>query len=133
MRVPRAIRWQSAHANVRIDASGYDPRFDAIAIRGFDITYNGVYLDGLRLVGAGLSVFKTEPYGVDSITVVRGPSSALYGLGSPGGLIDLSSKLPTSQPFHEVQTVFGDRDRIQGGAVPVRRAKHGPAGHHQAA
>ncbi|MET4239638.1 TonB-dependent siderophore receptor [Bradyrhizobium sp. RT10b] len=99
---------------VRIDASGYDPRFDAIAIRGFDITYNGVYLDGLRLVGAGLSVFKTEPYGVDSITVVRGPSSALYGLGSPGGLIDLSSKLPTSQPFHEVQTVFGDRDRVQG-------------------
>ena len=99
---------------VRIDASGYDPRFDAIAIRGFDITYNGVYLDGLRLVGAGLSVFKTEPYGVDSITVVRGPSSALYGLGSPGGLIDLSSKLPTSQPFHEAQTVFGDRDRVQG-------------------
>ncbi|WBL78590.1 TonB-dependent siderophore receptor [Bradyrhizobium xenonodulans] len=99
---------------VRIDASGYDPRFDAISIRGFDITYNGIYLDGLRLVGAGLSVFKTEPYGVDSITLVRGPSSALYGLGSPGGLIDLQSKLPTSQPFHEVQTVFGDRDRIQG-------------------
>lgn len=99
---------------VRIDASGYDPRFDAIAIRGFDITYNGIYLDGLRLIGAGLSVFKTEPYGVDSITVVRGPSSALYGLGSPGGLIDLQSKLPTSQPFHEVQTVFGDRDRVQG-------------------
>ncbi|WP_314954999.1 TonB-dependent siderophore receptor [Bradyrhizobium cosmicum] len=99
---------------VRIDASGYDPRFDAISIRGFDITYNGIYLDGLRLVGAGLSVFKTEPYGVDSITVVRGPSSALYGLGSPGGLIDLQSKLPTSQPFHEVQTLFGDRERIQG-------------------
>ncbi|QOZ80791.1 TonB-dependent siderophore receptor [Bradyrhizobium sp. CCBAU 53351] len=99
---------------VRIDASGYDPRFDAISIRGFDITYNGVYLDGLRLVGAGLSVFKTEPYGADSITVVRGPSSALYGLGSPGGLIDLQSKLPTSQPFHEVQTLFGDRERAQG-------------------
>ncbi|UWU68740.1 TonB-dependent siderophore receptor [Bradyrhizobium sp. NC92] len=99
---------------VRIDASGYDPRFDAISIRGFDITYNGIYLDGLRLVGAGLGVFKTEPYGVDSITVVRGPSSALYGLGSPGGLIDLQSKLPTSQPFHEVQTLFGDRDRVQG-------------------
>lgn len=99
---------------VRIDASGYDPRFDAISIRGFDITYNGIYLDGLRLVGAGLGVFKTEPYGVDSITVVRGPSSALYGLGSPGGLIDLQSKLPTSQPFGEVQTLFGDRDRVQG-------------------
>ncbi|MGL9623798.1 TonB-dependent siderophore receptor [Bradyrhizobium sp. U531] len=99
---------------VRVDASGYDPRFDAFSIRGFDVTYNGVYLDGLRLVGAGLGVFKTEPYGVDSITVVRGPSSALYGLGSPGGLVDLQSKLPTSQPFHEVQTVFGDRERIQG-------------------
>ncbi|GLR83547.1 TonB-dependent siderophore receptor [Bradyrhizobium iriomotense] len=99
---------------VRIDAAGYDPRFDSISIRGFDITYNGTYLDGLRLVGAGLGVFKTEPYGVDSITVVRGPSSALYGLGSPGGLIDLQSKLPTSQPFHEVQTLFGDRSRFQG-------------------
>ncbi|TWI01621.1 iron complex outermembrane receptor protein [Bradyrhizobium daqingense] len=99
---------------VRIDAAGYDPRFDAISIRGFDITYNGIYLDGLRLAGAGLGVFKTEPYGVDSITVVRGPSSALYGLGSPGGLIDLQSKLPTSRPFHEVQTLFGDRDRVQG-------------------
>ncbi|WP_256570509.1 TonB-dependent siderophore receptor [Bradyrhizobium sp. CCGUVB1N3] len=99
---------------VRIDAAGFDPRFDSISLRGFDVTYNGVYLDGLRLVGAGLGVFKTEPYGLDSITVVRGPSSALYGLGSPGGLIDLSSKLPTSQPFHEVQTLFGDRSRYQG-------------------
>lgn len=107
---------------VRIDASGYDPRFDAIAIRGFDVTYNGIYLDGLRLVGAGLGVFKTEPYGADSITVVRGPSSALYGLGSPGGLIDLQSKLPTSQPFHEVQTLFGDRERIQGISISRGRS-----------
>jgi iron complex outermembrane receptor protein len=99
---------------VRIDAAGFDPRFDSTALRGFDITYNGIYLDGLRLVGAGLGVFKTEPYGADSITVVRGPSSALYGLGSPGGLLDITSKLPTSQPFYEVQGVVGDRSRYQG-------------------
>lgn len=99
---------------VRIDAAGFDPRFDSISIRGFDITYNGTYLDGLRLVGAGLGVYKTEPYGADSITVVRGPSSAVYGLGSPGGLIDISSKLPTSVPYYEVQGIVGDRSRYQG-------------------
>ena len=99
---------------VRVDAAGFDPRFDSISIRGFDITYNGTYLDGLRLVGAGLGVYKTEPYGADSITVVRGPSSAVYGLGSPGGLIDISSKLPTSVPYYEVQSIVGDRSRYQG-------------------
>ncbi|MBR1156411.1 TonB-dependent siderophore receptor [Bradyrhizobium sp. JYMT SZCCT0428] len=104
----------SYQPGVRTDASGFDPRFDAIAIRGFDITYNGTYLDGLRLVGAGLGVYKNEPYLADSITVVRGPSSAVYGLGSPGGLIDISSKLPTSQPYHEIQGIVGDRSRYQG-------------------
>lgn len=104
----------SYQPGVRTDASGFDPRFDAIAIRGFDVTYNGVYLDGLRLVGAGLGVYKTEPYLADSITVVRGPSSAVYGLGSPGGLIDIASKLPTSQPYHEIQGIVGDRSRYQG-------------------
>lgn len=99
---------------VRIDAAGFDPRFDSIQIRGFDVTYNGTYLDGLRLVGAGLGVYKNEPYQADSITVVRGPSSSVYGLGATGGLIDIASKLPTNQPYYEVQGIVGNRSRYQG-------------------
>ncbi len=66
-------------------------------------TYNGIYRDGLRLPGANMSVFKVEPYGVESVTALRGPSSALYGLGSPGGLVDITSKRLVDEPFGEIE------------------------------
>ncbi|WGD31895.1 TonB-dependent siderophore receptor [Ancylobacter sp. WKF20] len=99
---------------VRTQESGYDPRFDSFSVRGFDVTYNGIYRDGLRLPGANMSIFKVEPYGVDSITVLRGPSSALYGLGSPGGLVDITSKRPTEEAFGEVEVQGGNYDWWQG-------------------
>ncbi len=99
---------------VRTGQSGYDPRYDVFTIRGFDTTYNGIYRDGLRLPGANMSVFKVEPYGVESVTVLRGPSSALYGLGSPGGLVDITSKRPTEEAFGEVEMQGGNYDWWQG-------------------
>lgn len=99
---------------VRTGQSGYDPRYDAFTIRGFDVTYTGIYRDGLRLPGANMSVFKIEPYGVENVTVLRGPSSALYGLGSPGGLVDVTSKRPTEQAFGEVELQGGNYDWLQG-------------------
>lgn len=99
---------------VRTGQSGFDPRFDSFSIRGFDVTYNGIYRDGLRLPGANMSIFKVEPYGVDSVTVLRGPSSALYGLGSPGGLVDITSKRPTEEAFGEIELQGGNYDWLQG-------------------
>ncbi|RTM01102.1 TonB-dependent siderophore receptor [Ancylobacter aquaticus] len=99
---------------VRTGQSGFDPRYDSFSIRGFDTTYNGIYRDGLRWPGANMSVFKIEPYGVESVTVLRGPSSALYGLGSPGGLVDVTSKRPTEQAFGEVELQGGNYDWWQG-------------------
>ncbi|WP_029354521.1 TonB-dependent siderophore receptor [Bosea sp. 117] len=99
---------------VRTGQAGFDPRYDTFTIRGFDTTYNGIYRDGLRLPGANMSVFKVEPYGVDSVTILRGPSSALYGLGSPGGLVDITSKRPTETAFGEVELQGGNYDHLQG-------------------
>lgn len=99
---------------VQIGVFGFDPRFDSFFIRGFDITYTGIYRDGLRQPAGTFSIFKTEPYGLQNITVIKGPNSALYGIGSPGGLIDLTTKRPTSSPLHEVQLQFGNYNRIQG-------------------
>ena len=92
---------------------GYDPRFDAFSIRGFDVTYTGLYRDGLRLGGGFFSVPKTEPYGLQSVTVLRGPASGLYGLGSPGGIVDAVTKRPTATPFGELQLQLGSYDRRQ--------------------
>ncbi|MCO6049000.1 TonB-dependent siderophore receptor [Mesorhizobium sp. RP14(2022)] len=99
---------------VRIGAFGFDNRFDAFTIRGFDVTYNGVYRDGLRELTGNFSIFKTEPYGLDSISILKGPSSVLYGGGSPGGVVNLVSKRPTETPFREVEVQAGSHNRYQG-------------------
>ncbi|SFK03468.1 TonB-dependent siderophore receptor [Methylocapsa palsarum] len=99
---------------VEIGVFGFDPRFDSFYVRGFDMTYTGIYRDGLRQPASPFAIYKTEPYGLDSITVLRGPSSALYGLGSPGGLIDMTSKRPTATTFHELQFQTGSYQRAQG-------------------
>ena len=93
---------------------GFDPRFDAFFIRGFSETNDGVFRDGLRQPGVGQAVARIEPYGVEALTILRGPSSGLYGLGSPGGIVDITSKRPVFVPFGEVQFQGGNFDRYQG-------------------
>ncbi|TXN22029.1 TonB-dependent siderophore receptor [Methylobacterium sp. WL9] len=93
---------------------GFDPRFDAIYIRGFDVTYNGIFRDGLRQSAVGLTVPRIEPYGAEAVTILRGPASGLYGLGSPGGILDVTTKRPVFTRFGEVQFQAGNFDRFQG-------------------
>jgi len=99
---------------VRINQSGFDPRFDSFYIRGFDATNTGLYRDGLRQLNSGFGQFKTEMYGLDSVTALRGPSGALYGSSNAGGIIDMYTKRPTETPFREIEYVMGNHDRFQG-------------------
>jgi iron complex outermembrane receptor protein len=93
---------------------GFDPRYDAFYIRGFSATYNGIFRDGLRLNAVGLTIPRSEPYGLEAVTILRGPASGLYGLGSPGGIVESTSKRPVFVPFGEVQFQAGNYDRFQG-------------------
>lgn len=99
---------------VEVGVFGFDPRFDSFYVRGFDMTYTGIYRDGLQQPAGTFSLFKTEPYGLQSITVIKGPTSALYGIGSPGGLIDLTTKRPPLAPLNEVMVQTGNYNRMQG-------------------
>ncbi|WP_420994044.1 TonB-dependent siderophore receptor [Cupriavidus sp. 30B13] len=91
-----------------------DIRFDQITARGFDLS-NDTYLDGLRLMRTTwYATPRIDPYFLDRIDVVRGPVSVLYGQGSPGGAVLMTSKLPTAEAFHEVQAQFGNYNRFQG-------------------
>ncbi|WP_026617872.1 TonB-dependent siderophore receptor [Ensifer aridi] len=98
----------------RVGAYGFDPRFDAFFVRGFDVTYTGVFRDNLRQPGAGSSLFKNEPYGLEGVSILRGPSSALYGASGAGGLYNLISKRPTEETLREVQIQYGSHERYQG-------------------
>ena len=78
---------------------GTDPRFDAPSIRGFDGS-NAQYLNGLRLMrDFGAPSFET--YSLERIEVLRGPASALYGSGVPGGIINQIQKRAYMLDFGE--------------------------------
>jgi iron complex outermembrane receptor protein len=114
-RKPQSLGESLAYVpGVRLNQSGFDPRFDTFFIRGFDATYTGLYRDGLRQLSSGFGQFRTEPYGLDSITVLRGPIAALYGAGNAGGIVDMYTKRPTETPFNEVEYQMGNYDRFQG-------------------
>src|SRR5690606_26595809 len=54
---------------------------------------------------------RADPYNFDSVQVLRGPSSVLFGAGSLGGIINLNSKLPEFMPSGEVSLRYGSHDR----------------------
>lgn len=72
-------------------------RFDAISLRGFHVgDVDNIFLDGMRLMSDGGShnVLQIDPWFVERIDVIKGPSSAPYGQSVPGGLVNLTSKRP---------------------------------------
>jgi len=77
------------------------------SIRGFDEAQ--ILRNGFRQFGADVI---PETANLERIEVLKGPASVLYGEIEPGGLINLVTKKPTSTPFYEIQTQFGNRSFI---------------------
>lgn len=90
---------------------GTDIRFDQLQARGFDMDS---YLDGLGLFQSPrFATPRIDPYLLDRIDVLFGPSSVLYGQGSPGGLANFVSKQPTETPYHEIVMQAGNHNNYQ--------------------
>jgi len=114
-RKPQALLDALAYTpGARVGAFGFDPRYEAFTVRGIDLTYTGVFRDGLRQVNSPNGLFRIEPYGLEGISILRGPASAVYGASSTGGIVDLISKRPIFLPFHEVEVQTGSYGRLQG-------------------
>ncbi|WP_144107263.1 TonB-dependent siderophore receptor [Paraburkholderia sp. BCC1886] len=97
---------------VRGDTFGVTTDRDYVRVRGFMPNF---YLDGLMLpYGLGGQGTQSEPFGLERVEVVRGPSSVLFGQNPPGGIISMTSKRPTEDARHEVQLDGGSHDRVQG-------------------
>ncbi|MFD1704625.1 TonB-dependent siderophore receptor [Methylopila henanensis] len=89
-----------------------DSRYDWFTIRGFAPRR---YLDGLRLpFGAqGYSQARIESHLLESVEVLKGPASGLYGQSNPGGLLAMTSKTPTETARGEIELLGGSHDRKQ--------------------
>lgn len=77
--------------------AGAASRYDTVSLRGFhggDV--DNTFLDGLRVMsdGGSYNVLQVDPWFLERIDVIKGPSSALYGQTVPGGLVNMTSKRP---------------------------------------
>lgn len=98
-------------AGVRSDAYGLDARTDSVLVRGAS---PDKYLDGLRQhFNYYTSTTRTDPYLLERIEVLRGPSSMLYGQGSIAGIVNQVTKHPLSVETREVDVQVGSFDRRQ--------------------
>lgn len=93
---------------------GTSNQHDEMYIRGFG--YVPRFLDGL-LYGSS-SLGQLDPYLLERIEVLRGPSSILYGELSPGGMVNLVSKRPTGETVRSVEAGVGN-DRMAYGAFDL--------------
>lgn len=93
---------------------GATHRYDYVAMRGFnDGSVDNIYLDGLKSMGDSgtYSSMQVDPYFLERVDILKGPSSVLYGRSSPGGLVALTSKKPLYEPYHQVQATVGTQGK----------------------
>ena len=72
------------------------------SIRGF-AGRTDLFLDGMRDIGS----YYRDPFDLQDIEVLEGPSSILFGRGSTGGVINQVSKMPQTDPFLQGTVAVG--------------------------
>jgi iron complex outermembrane receptor protein len=81
------------------------------ALRGFTPT---LFVDGLSVPNTlNLASWRVDPYMIDSLSVLRGPTSVLYGQGDPGAIVDVQSKLANGERIREIEVQVGNYARKQ--------------------
>lgn len=114
--VGSALRYSAGVLSER-DATS---RYDSVFLRGFGsfgTTTNFVgYLDGLKLPrGQAFAVTSIDPFLLDHIDVLKGPSALLYGQISPGGIVNQVSRETSATAKGEARLEVGSHGRVQGG------------------
>ncbi|WP_024561641.1 ferrichrome porin FhuA [Franconibacter pulveris 601] len=102
---------------VNVSTRGASNTYDFLIIRGFSAEGQSQnnYLDGLKLQGNFYNDAVIDPYFLERVELLRGPTSVLYGKSNPGGLVNMVSKRPTTEPLHEIQFQVGTDNLYQTG------------------
>ncbi|WP_423823513.1 TonB-dependent siderophore receptor [Salinisphaera sp. SPP-AMP-43] len=98
--------------------AGASRRQDVVSLRGFHAgDVNNMFLDGMRLMsdGGSYSNIQIDPFFLERIDIIKGPSSVLYGRAMPGGLVNYTTKKPLSKQQGEIQFYGGSFDTFGGG------------------
>ena len=85
-------------------------RYDQLYIRGFT---PGIYMDGMRLLGGIYASPQIDFHLVDRVDIIKGPASVLYGNSTPGGLVNLTSKVPYREAGGRIELAGGNYDLLR--------------------
>jgi len=96
--------------------------WDDFIIRG-QISSAQTYIDGLRAQNS-TNVFRAEDIaGIESVTVVKGPTSVGFGMSLPGGLVNLTTKRPQAASFYRTSASVGNFG-LKEGRFDINLAPH---------
>ena len=93
---------------VTLNAGEGAARGDTINIRGF-AAFNDFFLDGVR----DAAIYVRDPFNLESIEVLKGPSATLFGRGSTGGAVNQVSKAPALSPLGVLTADVGTNDEYR--------------------
>ncbi|HFN5837188.1 TPA: ferrichrome porin FhuA [Escherichia coli] len=115
---PKSVKEALSYTpGVAVGTRGASNTYDYLIIRGFaaDGQSQNNYLNGLKLQGNFYNDAVIDPYMLERAEIMRGPVSVLYGKSSLGGLLNMVSKRPTTEPLKEVQFKAGTDSLFQTG------------------
>ena len=115
---PKSVKEALSYTpGVAVGTRGASNTYDYLIIRGFaaDGQSQNNFLNGLKMQGNFYNDAVIDPYMLERAEVMRGPISVLYGKSSPGGLLNMVSKRPTTEPLKEVQFKMGTDNLWQTG------------------
>ena len=84
---------------------------DQVNLRGFSAS-DDFFIDGMRDPG----FYTRDSFDLDSLEVLKGPASTLFGRGSTGGVINQVSKMPELYPIESGIVTVGTNNEIRGTA-----------------
>lgn len=111
IREQHAIKLEEAIRNVAgVTVGGYYNDWDYFRIRGFSAGDN-TRQDGL-FTAPGYWI-TPDVSGAETVEVLKGPASMLYGKSALGGLVNIVSKKPKADEFSNVLISAGSRDFVE--------------------
>lgn len=93
---------------ISLGAGEYSFQGSNVVIRGFT-SRNDMFVDGMRDYG----YYFRDTFNAEAVTVLKGPSSMVFGRGSTGGVINQVSKQPTPERALAATLAAGTDDTLR--------------------
>ena len=106
-------------AGISLAAGEGGAQGDNLTIRGFTAR-NDLFIDGMRDFGS----YYRDPFNIQEVEVLQGPSSVTFGRGSTGGVVNQATKMPGMTRFISGDADFGTDRRGEAPSTSICRCRN---------